>query len=178
MSRPQTIVASDGRLWTLPDFVRPPDEAEERDRLLAQRYFLVRQGSLGEIFRCRECKGKHSYLTLRCVERPFSGIAQGLWAYYQTAGRPGALARMTPAERKRIAQVSRLFAVTSGLPDLATGHPLLARAQAVAERDILLGGLPLGMLEEIPASLAQRYVTRINSRLPLDARLILPGLGP
>jgi hypothetical protein len=132
MSRPQTIVASDGRLWTLPDFVRPPDEAEERDRLLAQRYFLVRQGSLGEIFRCRECKGKHSYLTLRCVERPFSG----------------------------------------------TGHPLLARAQAVAERDILLGGLPLGMLEEIPASLAQRYVTRINSRLPLDARLILPGLGP
>jgi hypothetical protein len=178
MSRPQTIVASDGRLWTLPDFVRPPAEAEERDRLLLERYFLVRQGSLGEIFRCGRCKGKHSYLSLMCVERPFSGIAQGLWAYYQTAGRPAAMARMTPAERKRVARVSRLFAATSGLPDLATGHPLLARAQAVAERDILLGGVPLGMLEEIPASLAQCYVTLINSYLPLDARLILPGLQP
>ncbi len=172
----QTIRASDGRLWTLPAFVRSPEEAAERDRLLAGRYFLVRQGSLGEIFRCRECKGKHQFLTLRCCDRPFSGVAEGLWAYLETAGTPQAFARMTPEEQARLAQIRRLFGDPTSIPDLATSHPEMARALDVGARDILRGMVPLGIIEEIPRALAQRYQDRINLRLPAAAWLRLPGL--
>lgn len=174
----QTIRASDGQLWTLPAFVRPPAEIAERDRLLASRYFLCRQGSLGEIFRCRRCNGRHQHLSLMCISRPFSGVAEGLWGYLQAAGTPQAMARMTPAERATVERITRLFGSPAPAVDLATSHPEMARSIGVAERDIFRGSVPLGILEEIPASLAQRYVTHINSRLPLDARLILPGLEP
>lgn len=177
MNQPQTFTLPDGRAWALPEFVRPPAEAAERDRLLAGRYFLVRQGSLGEIFRCGQCNGKHPYFTLRCVERPFSGVAEGLWAYYQTAGTPQALARMTPAERRQFHQIMRLFGQSTPSPDLATSHPETARALAIPERDIFKGAHPMGVLEEIPQALAQRYVDLINMKLPIDARLRLPGLA-
>lgn len=171
----QSIVASDGRLWTLPEFIRTPDEMAERDALLAGRFFLVRQGSLGELFRCSRCQMKHTYLSLMCVERPFSGVAEGLWAYYQTAGTPQARARLTQAERRRLDQVQRLLRPTAGLPDLAASHPQFARGLAVAEGDIEMGGVPLGILEEIPASLAQRFQSRINAR-GCRPKLALPTL--
>lgn len=170
----QQIVASDGRLWTLPEFITSPADAAERDRLLAQRYFLVRQGSLGEIFRCGLCRGKHEYLTLRCVERPFSGVAEGLWGFFQVAGTPQALTRMRPDERAIVTRLTRIFGPST--PDLTTSHPEMARSLGVADRDILRGTVPLGILEEIPAALAQRYQDRINLSLPIDARLRLPGL--
>jgi hypothetical protein len=172
----QSIRASDGQVWTLPPFIKTPQEAAERDQLLAGRYFLVKQGSLGEIFRCRHCHGKHLYLSLACCERPFSGMAEGLWAYYEVAGTPQAFARMTPAERRRLETVRRLFDLNG--TDLSTSHPETARALAVDELDIFKGAYPLGILEEIPHSLAQRYQDRINMRLPIDARLSLPGLNP
>jgi hypothetical protein len=119
---------------------------------------------------------KHGYMTLMCVERPFSGIAEGLWAYFQTVGTPEALKRMTPAEKRRLDQVTRYFAPPGDvLPDIATLHPRFARGMRVPERDALTGAVPLGILDEIPASLAQRYVTRINAA-GLKPPLVLPGL--
>jgi hypothetical protein len=172
----QTIQHPNGQVWTVPPFIMSPAEAAERDQLLAGRYFLVRQGSLGEIFRCRRCNRKHGYMTLMCVERPFSGIAEGLWAYFQTVGTPEALKRMTPAEKRRLGQVTRYFAPPGDvLPDIATLHPRFARGMRVPERDALTGAVPLGILDEIPASLAQRYVTRINAA-GLKPPLVLPGL--
>lgn len=174
----QQIRASDGQLWIVPSFVMSPEETAERDKLLAARYFLVRQGSLGEIFRCKRCNVRHAYMTLMCVERPFSGIAEGLWAYFQTVGTPEALARMTTAERRRLGQVTAFFAPPGNdLPDLATLHPRFARGMRVPERDALTGAVPLGILDEIPRSLAQRYVTQINTR-GLKPPLVLPGLEP
>lgn len=169
----QTIRASDGQLWTLPEFVMSPAQAAERDRLLSQKWFLVRQGSLGEIFRCRECHGRHLYLTLRCVERPFSGVTEGLFAYYEVAGTPQAFARMTPAERRRIETIRRLFDLDGN--DLSSSHPETARGLAVGDRDIFKGAYPMGILEEIPRSLAQRYQDRINLK-GLRPSLALPGL--
>jgi hypothetical protein len=174
----QSIRASDGQIWTVPPFVMSPAEAAERDQLLRCRYFLVRQGSLGEIFRCRRCQVKHAYMTLMCVERPFSGVAEGLWAYFQTVGTPEAVARMTPAERVRLNQVKGLFAPPGDpLPDLATVHPRFARGMRVGERDAQAAAVPLGILDEIPASLAQRFVSRINAR-GIKPPLVLPGLVP
>jgi hypothetical protein len=171
----QTIRASDGQVWTLPEFIMSPQEAAERDGLLASRFFLVRQGSLGEIFRCGECKGRHAYLTLRCCERPFSGIAEGLWGYLKVAGTPQAFARMTAEERARVERITRLFGEAADQPDLSSSHPEMARAIGVGERDIFRGTVPLGILEEIPASLAQRYQSRINAR-GCRPKLALPGL--
>jgi hypothetical protein len=83
---------------------------------------------------------------------------------------------MKPEEQRRVESVRRLLGPSDGLPDLSTGHPAMARAQAVGERDLQVGAVPMGILEEIPASLAQRFVTRINMQIPIDARLRLPGL--
>lgn len=158
--------------------LRTPEQIAERERILASRYFLVRQGSLGEIFRCRECKQKHPYLTLRCVEQPFSGAEGGLLAYYKVLGRPGAVQQMTPAERARLRQIGRIVDMVGTLPEIGAGHPDLARraayANALGERDALIGSVSLGILEPIPQALAQKLLDRINLR---GGHLTVPGLS-
>ncbi len=154
-----------------------PEQAAERDRILTARYFLVRQGSLGEVFRCRECGQKHPYLTLRCVEQPFSGIEGGLYAFYRVMGRPDVLGRVTAEERRRVAKIRRLFRPVVDLPDMTTAHSSIAnftaRQDHLGERDAQIGAVALGILEPIPRSLAQRYLSRINMR---GGNLTVPGL--
>lgn len=149
----------------------------ERQRILSSRFFLVRQGSLGEIFRCGLCKQKHAYLTLRCVEQPFSGAEGGLVAYYKVLGRTGAMERMTPAERARLRQVGRLVNAMGALPEIGLSHPDMARqatlGSALTDRDALIGSVALGVLEPIPKTLAQRLLDRINGR---GGKLTVPGL--
>lgn len=174
----QTIQHPDGRVFVVPPFIMSPQETAERDRLLAARFFLVRQGSLGEIFRCKRCNVKHAYMTLMCVERPFSGVAEGLWAYFQTMGTPQAMASMTSGERRRVQHVKQLFGPAgAALPDLATLHPQFARGMRVSERDVQSAAIPLGILEEVPNALAQRFQDRINGK-GLRPKLALPGLEP
>jgi hypothetical protein len=166
----------DGRLVDVPYLVSSETERERR-RILTARFFLVRQGSLGEIFRCGLCNGKHTYLTLRCVEQPFSGLGGGLVAYYRVMGTPEALARMHPAERERFAEVARIFDPISRATDLGARHPHLAatlgKAELLGEHDAALGAIALGILEPIPQTLAQRLLDRINVR---GGRLTVPGL--
>lgn len=154
------------------------EQIAERDRIMASRFFLVRQGSLGEIFRCGLCKGKHAYLTLRCVEQPFSGAEGGLLAYYKVLGRPGAVQQMTRAERARLKQIGKIVEMVGDIPEIGAGHPDMARqaayANALGERDAMIGSVALGILEPIPPALAQRLLSRINGR---GGKLTVPGLS-
>lgn len=165
-------------MTTLLDAIfKTPEQIAERERILGERFFLVRQGSLGEIFRCKRCNGKHQHLTLMCIEQPFSGAEGGLLAYYTVLGRPGVIQRMTPDERARFRRMRRLFRPVADLPEIGAGHPALAReaahANALGDRDALIGSMALGVLEPIPRSLAQRLLDRINLR---NGRLTVPGL--
>lgn len=162
----------------VPPFVLTPEQAAERERILMSRYFLVRQGSLGEIFRCRRCGQKHPYLTLMCVEQPFSGIDGGLYAFYKVMGNRDAVCQMRPDERRRFREVRRLFRPLDKLPDMGQAHRSIAsqaiRFDALGERDAVIGSVALGILEPIPQTLAQRLLTRINTR---GGKLTVPGLN-
>jgi hypothetical protein len=159
---------------TVPQIARPhpvimtPDEMRERERLLRGRYFLVRQGTLGEIMKCKRCGGKHAYLTLACIERPFSGITAGVYAYYRTQPALGMTGRsqLSHAEQERLAAMDRIFGKR---PDLATSHSEMARKLnqedgAGKEGDLNLGGVALGVLEPISPVKAQQLVDAINTR--------------
>jgi hypothetical protein len=138
-----------------------PEQAKERDRILAGRFFLVRIAGNGDVWRCKRCRAKHTYLTLNCIEQPFSGLTRGLYAYLKTVGATGAEAFLNPTQRARLAAAARLL---GSQPDLATSHPLTARSLHVAERDADVGCIALGVLEPITATKARQLAAAINSR--------------
>lgn len=170
---------------TLPPLARlllTQAQQRERTRLLMGRYFLVnmRLGNLGEIFRCSRCNGKHERLTRYCIERPFSGLLGGLYAYTSTLDAARNLDMLPPEHRARVEALRTLFGAT----DLGAHHPQLARQLAhdptrpSGEVDLDLGMIALGVLERISPGDAQRLLDRINHRaglysLPL---VTVPGL--
>lgn len=148
--------------------------AEQR-RLLASTYFLVRirgNGGIGEALVCDPRKGgcgaKHDYITLRCVEQPFSGITGGLVAYYRAVGDNGLSDALPPHERLRLDAIRRRLgeagSLLGSLPDLSAHHPETARDMRVGPRDAQLAAVALGVLEPIPTSLARKYRDRIRAR--------------
>lgn len=169
----------------LPWFLPSAETMAEQERLLAGRFFLVKIAGNGEVWRCRRCGGKHRYLTLMCVEQPFSGLTRGLYAYYRTVGVHGAMNYLTPAERSRYAELARMFGPLD-TPDLATSHPLMARSMGTGERDADLGALSftatepsstaLGLVERISRDKAARLAARINSR-GIKPPFVLEGLN-
>lgn len=165
-----------------------PSEAElaEQRRILESTYFLVKirgNGGIGEALVCDPRKGgcgrKHDYLTLRCVEQPFSGITGGLLAYYRAVGDNGLSSALAPSERLRLDAVRRSLGEVGGLlgslPDLSAHHPETARGMNIGARDAQLAAVALGVLEPIPGSLARRYRDRINAR-GVRPRFTLPGM--
>lgn len=158
-------------------FVITREQAAARDRVLAAQYYLVKQGSLGEIFRCGRCKGKHSRMTLMCVERPYSGLIEGLIAYYKVLGTPQAYVRMSPAEQQRMDTLRKMLGPLESVPHLGLAHPELARGTQTSDRDIMIGSVALGILEPISAVKAQQLQDKINMR-GIKPRLALPGLRP
>ena len=172
------------RPWFLPS----PGVWEEQQRILSSQYFLVRirgNGGIGEALVCDPKKGgcgaKHDYLTLRCVEQPFSGITGGLLAYYAAAGDPALVNGLPPSERLRLDAMRRALPggvgrVLDGLPDFATHHPEAARAMKLDAHDAQLAAVALGILEPIPSSLARKYRDRIRAR-GTRPRFDLPGMA-
>jgi hypothetical protein len=159
----------------LPDWsVGTPEQAEamrlERERLLGSQYFLVRISGQWDRWRCRNCGGKHPYLTLRCIEQPFSGLTGGLYAVWHHVGANGILPTLSPAQR---AKFDRLAGIFAGV-DLSRSHPRTAQAMGVAERDAELGAIALGILEPLSRASAQALVKRIN--VALKPPLVVPGL--
>lgn len=170
-----TLRWPDGRPIIIPPFIQSPEQVAERDAILRGEFFLVRQGTLGELFKCTRCNRKHVYLSLMCIERPFSGVTGGLWAFFKAFGDPQTVARMQPAERRRMAQLRQLIDDDQVIPDLSTSHPQLARSIHVGERDAQIGAVALGVLEPIPPTLARRLQSRINAA-GIKPPLELPGL--
>jgi hypothetical protein len=156
----------------------------ERLRQMANRFFLVRiagNDGLGELWRCGRCKGKHPYLTASCVERPFNGLDQVLYVLWQQAGDLAAVRSLDPRQRaRRDAGAVIARQVVNDIPDLATAHPEMARRMARAERlaafDVSVGGVVLGRAEQIPKTLAQRLLDRVNANRPEAGRLRVEGL--
>lgn len=171
------VVAVPGtdRAIELPWFVPTPSALKARDRLLAGQFFLVNiaKGSAGEIWRCRRCKGKHRYLTLFCVEQPFSGLSGGLYAYWHTIGANGAGAFLSETEARRLKLIADR--IGGGRADLGASHPETARRVGTAPNDADMGALALGVLDPIKPEKARDLVRRINMRAGKDI-LSLPGL--
>lgn len=159
----------------VPWWTPSPETEAEQERILAGRFFLVRIGGNGLNWRCSPrkggCGGYHPYLTLRCVEQPFSGLTRGLYAYWHTVGAYGARRHLTLRERARYDTIDRMF---GGTPDLAELHPTTARAVGTTERDADAGAYvftatelsstALGVVEPITADKAARLARRINMR--------------
>lgn len=167
----------DGRLE--PRFVKTIEQEQERLRILAGRFFLVLiAGNVGagERWRCKRCRGKHRYLSLMCVERPFSGVEGAIYAYFRHVGDSGVVSQLNPVARRRYERMAGLFAPVAGLPDLASSHPRMARRLYVPDRDMDMGALALGLVEPIPESLARKLVDRINGR-GIKPPLTVPGIN-
>ncbi len=145
-------------------------EIEERDRILASQYFLVKQGSLGEILRCKRCGAKHPYLTLMCVEQPFSGITDGIWGYCHAGIKTSSYTHLAPDKRARFERIAAALG-----PNLADAHPELVRSMNIAETDVDSVSFALGVLEPITKMKAQQLVWRINAK-GLRPPLIVPGI--
>lgn len=161
------------RIWTPPNddhrfktswFQPSNDTMKEQEELLANMFFLVRQGSeFGERLRCTNCNGRHDYITLMCVYKPISGLANGLYAYYRAVKDAGISHTLKADAKERYDQIENLL---STIPDLSTIHPQLARkmVQDVGVSDLQLGAVSLGILEGISPTDAQRLVDKINEK--------------
>jgi hypothetical protein len=180
------VVEARGRQIVLPPVTRlllTPEQRRERTRLLSGLFFRVNQraGGLGEVFVCRRCGGKHTYLTLYCIDQPFSGLFGGLYAYVTTAAPIADLKLVPERHRARLEAARALFGEG---PDLADHHPQTASAIATPARgiDIDIGMLSLGLLERLERRDAQQLLDRINTRAALYRLppLAVPGLrgGP
>lgn len=179
------LLLPNGDTIARPDWMPTPEEEKERLAILAAQFFLVRIGGNGDVWRCRNCGGKHRYLTLRCIEQPFSGLTHGLYAYYKTVGAFGAEAFMSPPERARYDRLGQMFEQTSRTPDLATSHPQLARQIGTAEHESDVGAFSfvatepsayaLGILEPITRDVARRLARRINAT-GIRPAFMVPGL--
>lgn len=136
----------------------------EQELLLSNMYFLVVQGdAFGERLRCIECNRRHDYITLRCIPKPITGMANGLYAYYRALSdnyRPGEL---SPANKLRLEQIKE---VIGQMPDLASVHPEMARkvVQDIGPSDLKMGAVALGVLEGISPTEAKSFEQKINDK--------------
>lgn len=152
--------------------IMTPQEFRDREDILAHRYYIVRQGTIGEYMRCKGfadhagCGGVHNYLTLHCVERPFSSVTRGLYVWYRANPAAGAgRSQLRPDEQRKLAELDRRIFGMRVPTSLSSTHPELARKLAGGDQNSYdLGGIALGILEPISAAKAQRLVDMINMR--------------
>lgn len=161
--RPRQLVVPqiDTRLRT--SWFQPTnDTMKEQDDLLSQMFYLVRQGDeFGERLRCVECNQRHMYITLKCIEKPISGLANGLYAYYRALKDTRAEHELTPSQHARLQEIQR---VLMQMPDLSKVHPELARKMVkdIGPSDLQMGAVSLGILEGISPTKARQLVEKIN----------------
>lgn len=156
------------RPWFLPD----KQTLEEQRKILSSIFFLVKQGDVfGERLRCTRCNNRHNYITLMCVERPITGLYQGLYLYYRAIKDHQLERELNPAQRARY---DGIVTALGKIPNLGSMHPQTAR-QIMAKMgpsDMEVGALSLGVLEGIAPRHAAQLVQRINDR-GLKPKLVL-----
>jgi hypothetical protein len=167
------MIVNNGRIWRPVDtpnkfmtsWFQPDTEANRQLQiLLSSIHFIVIQGdAFGERLRCVECGGRHNYITLKCIPKPITGLANGLYAYYRAAKDSGVEKNLSPQERHRLIQIEQ---VLQAMPDLANVHPELARklVQDIGPRDMQIGAVSLGVLEPISPTQARKFANDINSK--------------
>jgi hypothetical protein len=98
-----------------------------------------------------------------CVEKPITGLANGLYAYYRALKDVAAVRELKPESLLRLEQIKRAL---DQMPDLSTSHPMMARQMVkdVGPSDMQIGAISLGILEGISPTEAKRLVERINDR--------------
>lgn len=141
-----------------------PETMKEVETLLANVFFLVKQGNeFGERLRCTECGRRHDYITLRCVPKPVTGLMNGLYAYYRAVKDFGVENSLSPSEQHRLLQVGQ---VLNQMPDLSSVHPQMARqlVKDIGPRDLQVGAVSLGLLEGISPTEARKLEEKINER--------------
>lgn len=127
-----------------------PAQLAEIDRLKAAQWFLLRIEG-GELWRCRNCGGKHRYFTSLCIERPFHGLGGELYAYAKTMRQA--------KERIRLASPT-----SQPLKDLEVAHPALARLLAPDGYGEDVIAVALGVAEPISRAKARQLAALINTR--------------
>jgi len=150
------------RPWFLPS----AEALEEQRRIAEGRFFLIRisgnSAGLGEWLICKRCNAKHQYITLMCVERPFSSLTGGLYAYYTTIGDLGLLAELSEQEKARYYAIRDML--SGSVDDISESHPNFVKGLNVETGDGLMGAIAYGVVEPIPRALARKYVDKINER--------------
>lgn len=162
------------RVIERPWFIPSKESLDEQQNLLKSLFFLVRQGdAFGERLRCVRCNSRHDYITLMCVERPFSGLTRGLYAYYQAITQNNLVGNLSPQERARYNAIYNALSSDVSL-DLAKSHPQMARqvTKGLGPSDMMMGAISFGLLEGIPKTYAMRLVDKINGR-GLKPKLVL-----
>lgn len=153
-----------GRLIERPWLIPSKEALAAVEKLLKSVYFLVKQGdTFGERLKCVRCNGRHNYITLMCVDRPFNRTTHGLYAYYRVIKDNKLDNYLSPAERSRLQGIEDQL----GMPDLSTLHPEMARKLNGGEAgpsDMLVGALSFGILEGIAPTHARKLVEKINDR--------------
>lgn len=164
--RPRTqlvtpINESDTRLKT--SWFQPSNETiKEQEDILSHMYFLVKQGDeFGERLRCKRCNNRHDYITLMCINKPITGLANGLYAYCRALKEAKAEHELSTAELSRLTEITNLL---RKMPDLSNVHPQLARKMVkdIGPSDLQIGAVSLGVLEGISPTEARKLVDDIN----------------
>jgi hypothetical protein len=133
------------------------------DKVRNSKFFLFKNdgGFVGERAKCHRvmpngttwgCGRKHMYFTYMCIDRPYRGLEDGLWAVY----------RACSDSAKR----SSLLRTISHLPDLSESHPQTARILEPDEDGEIWYSTLLSLPEPISAERAKRLAEQINAANP------------
>ncbi len=160
----------------IPWWVITPEQIEAKKKVQESQFFLLRQGSMGEVFRCSRCKEKHKYFTLMCIDRPFDGLTEGLYAYWYHTGKHNVENFLSDVELQRYYAIREVLNKSGQYPDVATSHPRLAESLGTPITDFDAGSVALGILEPITKQKAQALAWNINAR-GLKPPLKLKGLN-
>lgn len=158
-----TRVDAPNRLKT--SWFQPTNETMRQTEIaLSHMFFLVKQGdSFGERLKCVECGSRHDYITLKCIWKPITGLANGLYAYYRVIQDFHLESELDPAELSRFEEVNQ---VLLNMPDLGKVHPRFARelVKQIGPSDMQMGALSLGVLVPISPTEAQNLAEKINDK--------------
>lgn len=125
-----------------------PTEYAEIERLRAARFYLVRNcGPVDGPLKCGRCGVIHTYLTWMCIEQPFSGLDDALYAYTKVSRDP---------EEKRT--------LIEGLNALNGPHPMTARELLGEGNREDIFGIAVGLVEPISEATARRFARLIRAR--------------
>src|SRR5258708_77530 len=84
-SGPRIVTARDGTPQVQGLMSR--QQWNQLEAIYRSKWVLMRNdgAGYGERLRCKRCNALHMYLTYCCIERPFRGLVDGLWATYRAA---------------------------------------------------------------------------------------------